>query len=218
MEVGLARKSDAETTRFEAHFDRAYHERVRAGYLALAAAEPTAGSIVDASAPQEDVLAAARATILDFLDRVARRGLSRRVAAHGPAAAAMPSRAPPGLTGQSALTVSRREPPRWPRAGRARALERGEGRRQQLVGAGAVGREAGDARRDGDGDAVDRRQRVDGPQDPVRHDDAAAPRGDDDELVAADAGDGVHQAHLLGEHGRDGPQDVVADRALRRAR
>jgi dTMP kinase len=71
VEVGLARKSDAEMTRFEAHFDRAYHERVRAGYLSLAAAEPNRWVIVDASAPEPDVLAAARAELLAFLDRTA---------------------------------------------------------------------------------------------------------------------------------------------------
>ena len=74
VEIGLARKSDAETTRFEAHFDRAYHERVRAGYLALAAAEPGRWIVIDASAPEEDVLAAARSELLTFLDRSARPG------------------------------------------------------------------------------------------------------------------------------------------------
>ena len=59
VDVGLARKSAAETTRFEAHFDRGYHERVRAGYLALAAAEPDRWVVVDASAPEADVLEAA---------------------------------------------------------------------------------------------------------------------------------------------------------------
>ncbi len=59
VEVGLARKSDAETTRFEAHFDRAFHERVRAGYLALAVAQPDRWVVLDASAPEADVLAAA---------------------------------------------------------------------------------------------------------------------------------------------------------------
>lgn len=74
VEIGLARKSDAETTRFEAHFDRAYHERVRAGYLALAAAEPDRWVIVDASAPEADVLAAAGSELLAFLDRAAPPG------------------------------------------------------------------------------------------------------------------------------------------------
>jgi len=59
VEVGLARKSAAETTRFEAHFDRAFHERVRAGYLAMAVAEPDRWVVLDASAPEADVLAAA---------------------------------------------------------------------------------------------------------------------------------------------------------------
>ncbi len=71
VEIGLARKSAAETTRFEAHFDRAYHARVRGGYLSLVAAEPDRWVIVDASAPEPDVLAAASAALLAFLDRVA---------------------------------------------------------------------------------------------------------------------------------------------------
>ena len=74
VEIGLARKSDAETTRFEAHFDRAYHERVRAGYLELAAAEPDRWIVFDASAPEADVLAAARAELLAFLDHAAPLG------------------------------------------------------------------------------------------------------------------------------------------------
>jgi dTMP kinase len=59
VEVGLGRKSAAETTRFEAHFDRAFHERVRAGYLSMAVAEPDRWVILDATAPEADVLAAA---------------------------------------------------------------------------------------------------------------------------------------------------------------
>jgi dTMP kinase len=74
VEIGLARKSDAETTRFEAHFDRAYHERVRVGYLELAAAEPERWIVFDASAPEVDVLVAARAELLAFLDRAAPLG------------------------------------------------------------------------------------------------------------------------------------------------
>ena len=57
-EVGLARKTSAETTRFEAHFDRAFHERVRAGYLSFAAAEPDRWVVVDGTAPADDVFAA----------------------------------------------------------------------------------------------------------------------------------------------------------------
>ncbi len=68
VEVGLARKSDAETTRFEAHFDLAFHERVRAGYLSLAAAEPHRYVVIDASAPEADVLAAALAALAGRID------------------------------------------------------------------------------------------------------------------------------------------------------
>jgi dTMP kinase len=57
--VGLARKSSAETTRFEAHFDRAFHERVRAAYLSFAAAEPDRWVVIDGTAPPDDVFEAA---------------------------------------------------------------------------------------------------------------------------------------------------------------
>jgi dTMP kinase len=67
VDVGLARKNAAETTRFEAHFDRAFHERVRAGYLALAGAEPERWIVLDASAPEADVLAAASAAVFQRL-------------------------------------------------------------------------------------------------------------------------------------------------------
>jgi dTMP kinase len=47
-EVGLARKSPADQTRFELAFDLAFHRRVRDGFLALAAAEPDRFAVVDA--------------------------------------------------------------------------------------------------------------------------------------------------------------------------
>ncbi len=47
-EVGLARKAAVEENRFEVGFDLAFHERVRAGYLALAAREPGRFVVVDA--------------------------------------------------------------------------------------------------------------------------------------------------------------------------
>ena len=58
VEVGLARKTSAETSRFEAHFDRAFHERVRAAFLSFAVAEPERWVVVDATAPTDDVFAA----------------------------------------------------------------------------------------------------------------------------------------------------------------
>jgi dTMP kinase len=67
VEVGLARKSAAEVNRFEAHFDHAFHERVRAGYLALAADDPDRYVVIDASAPEPDVFAAALAMIIGRL-------------------------------------------------------------------------------------------------------------------------------------------------------
>ena len=64
-EVGLRRK-DAERTRFESSFTLDFHERVRAGFLALAAAEPDRFVVVDGTAAPDAV--AAR-----ILDAVARR-------------------------------------------------------------------------------------------------------------------------------------------------
>lgn len=62
VEAGLGRKA-AEVTRFEAYQDVAYHERVRAAFLAFAAAEPDRFAIVDATQSEDAVLAAAVATV-----------------------------------------------------------------------------------------------------------------------------------------------------------
>lgn len=64
VEIGLARKQADEQTRFEAIFDVAYHERVRSGYLALAAEEPERFRVIDATEPIESVVAAALAAIV----------------------------------------------------------------------------------------------------------------------------------------------------------
>ena len=48
VEVGLARKRGVEETRFESGFDVAFHQRVREGFLALAAAEPARFATLDA--------------------------------------------------------------------------------------------------------------------------------------------------------------------------
>jgi dTMP kinase len=63
VEVGITRKSAAETTRFEAHFDRGFHERVRAAFLALAGDDPGRWVVIDASAPADDVFAALLAEV-----------------------------------------------------------------------------------------------------------------------------------------------------------
>ena len=64
-EIGLARKRPADRTRFEAGFDLEFHRRVRAGFLALAAAEPDRFVVIEAGRPADavfaDVLAAALA-------------------------------------------------------------------------------------------------------------------------------------------------------------
>jgi len=62
-EVGLARKPAADQTRFELGFDLAFHERVRAGFLALASAEPSRFAIVDGRPAADDVWAAIRAIV-----------------------------------------------------------------------------------------------------------------------------------------------------------
>jgi dTMP kinase len=53
-EIGLSRKG-AEQTRFETAFDLAFHQRVRAGFLALAAAEPGRFRVIDARSDAEAV-------------------------------------------------------------------------------------------------------------------------------------------------------------------
>jgi dTMP kinase len=71
VEAGLARRGAARggETRFEEAFDRAFHERVREGYLAMAAADPDRWRIVDGTRPEADV---ARA-VLDLVQhRLAR--------------------------------------------------------------------------------------------------------------------------------------------------
>jgi dTMP kinase len=66
-EIGLARKSPGEVTRFEADFDLEFHRRVRAGFLAIAAAEPARVAVVDATAGQDDVAAAIERILDDRL-------------------------------------------------------------------------------------------------------------------------------------------------------
>ncbi len=64
VDVGLARKGPAEVTRFEAEFDLGFHQRVRDGFLALAAAEPARFVVIDATQP-EDAVARAVAGVVD---------------------------------------------------------------------------------------------------------------------------------------------------------
>jgi dTMP kinase len=49
VEIGLARKSPGDITRFEAEFDLAFHRRVRAGFLAIAGSEPERFAVIDAT-------------------------------------------------------------------------------------------------------------------------------------------------------------------------
>ena len=57
VEAGLARRGAARggETRFEELFDGAFHERVRAGYLAMAAADPGRWRIVDGTRSEAEV-------------------------------------------------------------------------------------------------------------------------------------------------------------------
>ncbi|HXG40335.1 MAG TPA: dTMP kinase [Candidatus Limnocylindrales bacterium] len=75
VEVGLARKV-GESNRFETTFDRAFHERVRAAFRSLAAAEPERFVVVDATAPAELVAdhVAAAASRLPGLGALASAG------------------------------------------------------------------------------------------------------------------------------------------------
>lgn len=60
--VGLGRKSGEGVNRFESTFDLEFHERVRAGYLAMADLEPQRFRVIDSSRPlkyvEPEVLAA----------------------------------------------------------------------------------------------------------------------------------------------------------------
>jgi dTMP kinase len=55
VELGLSRKTADGVTRFEAAFDVAFHQRVRDGFLALAAAEPDRWVVIDAAAALDEV-------------------------------------------------------------------------------------------------------------------------------------------------------------------
>lgn len=65
--IGLARKTGAGRNRFEATFDVAFHERVRAGFLELARQEPGRFRVIDSSrsldAVAPEVIAAARSIL-----------------------------------------------------------------------------------------------------------------------------------------------------------
>ena len=67
-EVGLNRKGPEEHTRFEVGFDLDYHQRVRAGFLELAAAEPERWVVVDADRDPGEVFVDVLATALEAID------------------------------------------------------------------------------------------------------------------------------------------------------
>jgi dTMP kinase len=70
VEQGLGRKS-AEVTRFEAFHDVDYHERVRAAFLAFAAAEPDRYVTVDATGDPDAVLQRAVNAVRRLASRMA---------------------------------------------------------------------------------------------------------------------------------------------------
>jgi dTMP kinase len=57
VEIGLARKAPDDHTRFETAYDLAFHRRVRDGFLAMAVAEPGRFTVIDATAPADEVAA-----------------------------------------------------------------------------------------------------------------------------------------------------------------
>ena len=71
VELGLGRKA-GEETRFEAAFDHAFHERVRQGFLALAADEPERFAVVDGRLPADAVSAAIDAAVERLVDATGR--------------------------------------------------------------------------------------------------------------------------------------------------
>lgn len=68
VEVGLGRKG-GEETRFETAFDRAFHDRVRQGFLRLASEEPERFAIVDGRLPRDEVARAVAAAVERALGR-----------------------------------------------------------------------------------------------------------------------------------------------------
>jgi len=62
-EHGLERKAPDDLTRFEAEFDLAFHRRVRAGFLALADAEPERFAVIDARRSEPEVADAVAAAV-----------------------------------------------------------------------------------------------------------------------------------------------------------
>ncbi len=81
VDLGLARKGVHEHTRFETAFDRAFHERVREGFLELARRDPERFVVVDASGEPDAVHEAA----VDAL--AGRLGLAVRGSSEPPALA-----------------------------------------------------------------------------------------------------------------------------------
>jgi dTMP kinase len=84
VEVGLERRRRGpgdQQTRFEddARHDAAFHERVRAGYLAMAAAEPTRWRVVDAAQTLDGLFASVLAAIADLVPAPAREPQAARV-------------------------------------------------------------------------------------------------------------------------------------------
>lgn len=66
-EVGLGRKTGASRNRFESAFDLAFHERVRAGFLALAAEEPDRFRVIDSARHIDEVTPDVIAAVLAVL-------------------------------------------------------------------------------------------------------------------------------------------------------
>lgn len=64
--AGLARKGSDEHLRFESAFDVAFHERVRAGFLRLAAEDPARWVVIDATRDE----AAVAASLVDAIRRL----------------------------------------------------------------------------------------------------------------------------------------------------
>jgi len=72
VEIGLARKAPDDRTRFETAYDLAFHQRVRSGFMAMAAAEPARFVVVDGRAEPDAIarrVLRAVEPLFDDLDR-----------------------------------------------------------------------------------------------------------------------------------------------------
>ena len=171
-----------------------FHQRVREGYLEMAAADPDRWVVLDGSG-----------TIDDVAEEVAAPWM--------PSSSSQASTTRPGNVVRSSGGLGRRLLHAEDGTGSARLGlgQRRFRRRHQLGAGGAVGGMVHDRGADADVGVADGRQLGDGIAQPQGHDAAGVAGCDDHELVLAEAGHGVEQAHAVGDGAGHVAQHLVGD-------